>query len=519
MNKLMIRVSLIVIAICSVVFVGCEDKIDPLIEEMELDRALTPTELIARIRSLTTIELTWNTNESVDHYVVEFSEDSLEFSTIIFTDEVTSDELPYQHVFAGETRYSARVKSVSEGTEDSKWTAVTIETAQENIFLPILDGDIEATEATLRWTANADVTHFIIIPGNVERTITAEEKTAGVATITGLTGSTPYSVQLKNGTKNRGVAMFETLIDLGGATRVDPENDLAAVIAAADPGATLVLFPGDYTVNNGATIVIDKSITIKGYLPYDKPKLHVSFNLQNGAGTVELIDLDMSGNSGVLARAFNLNSAGAEHTLLSLSGCNIHDFGIQLIYGNVAAKLLTFSVNNCTVSDFVAGGGDFIDFRLAYVGNVTITNSTFDNVVPGRDFIRIDAAAGYTGTGLTTTVLVDHCTLYGVSNTQDRILYVRFNANVLTVRNTLIAATDGYYTNQAATTQPTCNNNNYFNAIGFFTPAYVTNAKVDVSGNHTTLDPGFTDAAAGNFTITNQTLIDNAVGDPRWRQQ
>jgi hypothetical protein len=498
-------------------FVSCDDNIDPLVSELELDRTLTPTGLTARIRTLTTIELTWNLREGVDHYVVEFSEDSLTFNSIIRTVTVAPDELPLQETFEGETRYSARVKAVSAtGLSDSKWNAVTIKTDLENIYLPIENGDIEALTATLRWPAGSDVTRFVINPGNVERIITEEEQTAGVATIENLSGSTNYTVLLYNGTKQRGSVSFLTLIDVGDATRVYPEDDLSAVIAAAADGDVLVLYPGDYTVNNGATIVLNKSLSIKGLYPYDKPKLHVTFNIETGAGVLEFSDLDLSGNS-TLTTTFNLNSATAEHTSISLSGCIIHDFGRQLIYGNVAAKLGTFSIDNCIISDFVAGGGDFIDFRSAYVGNVNITNSTFDNCAPQRDFIRIDAAATYTGTGLTTNVLIDHSTIYGVSNSQDRILYVRFNANVLTVRNTLIAATDGYYTNQASTTQPVCLNNNYFNAIGFFTPAYVTNVKIDDSGTHTTLDPGFANAAEGDFTISNQTLIDNQVGDPRWR--
>ncbi|HEX5168248.1 MAG TPA: DUF5123 domain-containing protein [Cyclobacteriaceae bacterium] len=46
----------------------------------------------------------------------------------------------------------------------------------------------------------------------------------------------------------------------------------------------------------------------------------------------------------------------------------------------------------------------------------------------------------------------------------------------------------------------------------------VTNAKIDESGTHTTLDPGFADAVNGNFTVSDQTLKDNNVGDRRWLQ-
>lgn len=507
---------MVLVALCLIAS-GCKDDIDPVVEDLALDRVLTPTNLTARIRNLTTVELSWNADERVDHYVVEFSEDSLEFNTIVFTDDVTADELPYQHVFAGETLYSARVKAVVEGEPDSKWTAVTIETAQENIFLALEDGDIEATQVTLRWPANSEVTHFIINPGNIQRNITTEEKEAGEAVITGLTGETDYTIQLKNNAKNRGLVEFETLVDIGDATAVYPEDNLADMIAAAEDGATLVLFPGDYTVNAGASIVINKSIALKGQLPGNKPMLHVQFTIASGATDVEFKDIDLDGD-GTLANVFEYTSAGVDYGTLTMNGCTIHDFTARLVYGNVASKVAAVVIDNSVLTNVdAANGGDFIDFRTTYLASATITNSTFDRCAPGRDFVRLDAAAAYTGTGLTSTVLIDHCTFYGVSNTQDRILYVRFNANVLTVQNSLFAATDGYYTNQAATTQPTCANNNYFNAVGFFTPAYVTNAKTDVSGNHTTLDPGFVNAAAGDFTITNQTLIDNAVGDPRWR--
>lgn len=504
-------------AFLAVSFIACDDNIDALITDLELDRALTPSRLEARIRNLTTIELTWNVREGVDHYIVEFSEDSLQFTTIILTDEVTADELPYQRAFDGETRYSARVKAVSNGVADSKWATVTIMTAQENIFLPIQDGDIAATEATLRWPANSEVTHFIINPGNTERAISAGEKSAGVATITGLASATNHTVILRNGTKHRGQVSFQTLLDIGDATAVYPEDDLSVVIANASSGDVLVLFPGDYTVNVGQIIALDKSISIKGLFPYDKPKLHVAFNLLGGATHVELVDLDLDGTDAItLDRPLNLGTASTAYGSVKISGCNIHDFGPQLIYGNVSATLDLFSVDNSIITNF-SGGGDFIDFRSAYVKEVSLTNSTFNNCSPTRDFVRLDAAGGLSGTGLTSTVLIDHCTFYGVSTgASNRILYVRFVSNVLTVQNSLFASSNGNYSNQAATSQPTFNNNNYFEAPGYYTVS--GSIKIDNSGTHTTLNPGFANAAAGNFTISNQTLIDNEVGDPRWRQ-
>jgi hypothetical protein len=517
-------ISTFLIGVFALVWTACDDLADPIIEEVEFDRAFAPTELTARIRNLTTIELNWNVREDASSYVVEFSEDSLAFTNIIRTVEVAPDELPVQQVFDGETRYSARVKAISvDGKDDSKWSTVTIKTGVENIFLPLQDGDVDALFATLRWPANSDVTHFMISPGG-ERAITAEEKSAGVATIDGLTGNTEYSVQLFKGTKQRGTINFTKLIDVGGATRVYPEDDLSAVVAAASPGDVLVLYPGEYSAYTGI-LSIDKSISIRGLYPYNKPVVHVQFAIQPGVGDLTFSDLDMDGTftpqggiETILDHAFAYNASGTFGSL-NVSGCTIHDYGKSLAAGPsaVVGEIAAITFDNCIVTNILTNAADFIDFRGSYVANVTLTNSTFNNCAPGRDFIRLDAAAGLSGTGKNTNVLIDHCTIYASSNTQDRILYVRFLTNSLTVKNTLIAGTTAYFTNQSNSSQPVCTNNNYFESPGFITVDYVTGAKIDNSGNHTTLDPGFVNAGAGDFTITNQSLIDNEVGDPRWR--
>jgi hypothetical protein len=505
------------IGFLSVTFIACEDNIDPLVEELDFSRVFAPIDLTARVRNQTIIELNWTTKDDADKYVIEYSEDSLDFGTIIRTVEVMPDELPVQQTFEGETLYSARVKGISNsGLADSKWTEITVMTDLENIYLPIEDGDIDANEATLRWPANSEVTRFVINPGNIEQAITADEKAAGIGTVTGLTGNTEYTVLLMKGTKRRGSTSFTTLIDVGGATRIYPEDDLSLVVADAAPGDVLVLYPGDYTVYTGS-IVLDKSITIRGLYPYDKPLLHVQFSSENAAEAVELIDLDLNGDD-LLSDVLRYNTADVAYGSLKIEGCNIHNFTRSFVAGNVASTIESVSINNCVLTAVMTSGGDFLDFRTAYLADLSVTNSTFNNCAPGRDFIRMDAASAFSGTGLVSNVLIDHCTLYGVSTGTKRLLYVRFLDNTLTVQNTLIAETDAYYTNQGNSSQPTCSNNNYFNAIGFYTDAYVSNAKIDLSGNYTILDPGFEDAANGNFKVTDQTILDNTVGDPRWLQ-
>lgn len=506
----------------TIAITSCDNYNEELLDGLGNSREFSPIELKATIRNRTSVELNWTARENVDHYVVEFSADDTAFTTITKTLEVTSDQLPLLVPLEGEILYSIRVKAVTSGIADSKWSVTTANTLSEQLFLPVIDGDIRATEATLRWIPNSPVTEIIITPGAIKHTITPAEKTNGVAIITGLTGETIYTADLMDGIKRRGSQIFTTGLDIGNGILVTPNDDLFEKIAIAEDGAVLVLEPGDYTkqvdqVIGSKSIALYKSITIRGLRSYNKPKLNHSFSIKSGAVNVSLIDLDLNGTG--LADAYFMTIADANTTYgdISISGCNVYNFDKALIYGSVSmSKLKSFSVDNSVITKVnTTASADFVDFRTTYVENITLKNSTFDSCSTGRDFVRADAAAGLTGTGLTTNVLIESCTLYKVSNTSapKRILYVRFASNTSTVRNTLITDTSAIYTNQAATTVPIYTKNYYFNAPSFM-DSTIANNKPDASG--TVADPQFTDAATGNFTLQNQTLIDNKIGDPRW---
>lgn len=517
----------VIISIFSLIFIGCKDNIDPIIEQLDFSRVFTPVNLSVKVRNMTTAEISWDVKADANSYVLEFSKDSLVFGSIVQTVTVSPEQVPYSILLDGQTQYSVRVKGVStSGLSDSKWAGVAFKTDAENIFSTLAGEDIKATSVTLSWPAGSDVTNFVITPGDINRPITDEEKAAGMATITGLTGETAYKVFLYRGASQRGVVEFTTLIDIGDATAVHPEDDLNAVIAAAAEGASLVLFPGDYEVYSG-NISLNKSISIKGLYPYNKPIIHIQFVLEDGVQNVEVKDLEMNGayldtvtnSPSNLGYVFQYATTGKAYGTLSVSGCNIHDYDKSIFSGSssVVSSIQSIAMDDCVVTNVMTNSADCIDFRGGYVAALSLTNSTFVNCAPARDFVRLDNSSS-AFPGMVSNVLIDHCTLYGVANNSSRrILYVRFVDNTLKVTNTIIAATAGYYTNQSGSAQPECSMNNYFNAPGFIPGGTdVSGAKFDLSDNYTLLDPGFTDAANGNFTISNQTLIDNNVGDPRW---
>ncbi|WP_105983738.1 DUF5123 domain-containing protein [Nonlabens agnitus] len=495
---------------------NCTDD-DELITELNVKREFAPVNVRAQIRTQTTVELTWNADENVNDYIVEVSEDP-NFGTLTESREVTFNELPVRILLAAETLYYVRVKAVSSrGLEDSKYsTAVIAQTLTEQIFLPTQDGDIMANQALLRWVPNSTVTTIILNRESnnpITREITPQEVIEGTAIITGLTGETQYRATLLNGNNIRGIIDFTTEVDANSGNVVTPADDLFQKVADANPGDVLLLEAGDYTDQVG-TITLDKSLTIRGLLSYDKPLLKVSISIVGGATDVNLIDLDLSGDIATdLTDTVRYTGAGAFNTLV-LDGCNVHDYNRSFVAGNQTGAILqSLTVNNCIVTDVLTSGGDFIDFRNSDVLDTAVTNSTFNNCAPGRDFLRLDAAGDSNGT-TNINVLLENCTLYGVSDTSDRILYVRFETNTITVRNNLFAQTSAYYSNQSRTDPNTLfDNNNYFNAEGFYDAG---NTVFDATSTYFTLDPEFENVEEGNFSVSNQTLIDNNIGDPRW---
>ena len=530
MKKKYINLALI-IGLFSMIFVACEDNIPPVLDQLNFGRVFTPLNFDVRIRNMTTAEFTWDERGDASSYVMEISQDSLAFTSIVETDTIPAGQNSFNATLDGNTRYSARLKGVSDSISESKWTMVTFKTDPENIFESLPATDIHATSVTLTWPAGSAVTNFVINPGDINRPITDQEKADGIATITGLTDQTAYTVVLYNGTKIRGTVEFTTLVDIGNATAVYPTDTLSKVIAAAKDGDVLALYPGDYTVSAG-TITLDKSISIKAVFPYDPPILHNQFNISDGATEVVLNGLVLNGSyTDSTNTEVTLSSAIQYSTVdfatlgsLTLTGCTIDTYDKSFISdGGSQFKTDSIVVDNCIVSNVYNSGGDFIDFRKSYVADLTISNSTFNYcaTLNARDFIRMDGGTkGNTyDDGTNTPVInVNHCTLYDVMNSTSstkRLFYVRWSLNQITSENNLLAEMGiSVYSNQSSTSQPACSYNNYFNAAGYYTVNGTV--LIDNSSNYTTLDPGFADAANGDFTVSDQTLIDNKVGDPRW---
>lgn len=496
---------------------SCTDDRSEELTSIDYERLFSPIKIEAFVINRTDARLSWVINKDVESYSLEvFADDSLIFAgTPVRTYEgVTGDQLPfYIRELDGETRYSVRIKSVASGKTESKWSGVTFKTGTENIFLPFQDGDVKATSATLRWSPGKALTAIMLEPEGIQHTVTADEIAAGSATIEGLTAETSYTAILKNGTKTRGILEFMTLVDIGNAIAVHPEDDFISLLAAANDGDAFALFPGTY--GSASKFSVNKSIEIKGVYPYNKPVLNGYISLEDGAALL-LKDITLDGTG--LAdgnQSVVFNTAGVNYGDLRIDGCEIRNYVKGLYYLNVAAVVESITINNCLIYNIECSGGDFMDSRAGAIKTLTLSNTTVYNSVLARDLIRYDDKSS-SFPGITSKIFVNHNTLYGVANGGKRLLYVRFKGTEISFTNNIVAETTAIFSNQSSTAIPVFGNNNYFNAPGLFTGGSTSSLIFDDSASSE--NPGFVNVTNGDFTVTNELLKAKGTGDPRWIQ-
>lgn len=388
--------------------------------------------------------------------------------------------------------------------------------------------EVTGQSVTLNWIAGAIATRVEYVDADDNFgggfNLSEAEITNGSATITGLTFETEYTVTIYNGDVVRGETTFTTLPD---GVVVAVEDDLEAVIAAVEDGETILLNGGVFTTQG--VITINKNLTIKGRYSDDRPILNVQFVVSDGVSagfTIQGIDFvgEYTDEEGAQQLDHGLQIKPSDAATIGdivVEDCTFTGQKKSLVSAlssSFYANSLT--INNCVVTDLFSNGGDFIDIRRSYIPTLTISNNTFDNCayaegVKARDFIRYDGySKGNTyddGTNAVDITFANN-TLYKCSIFDDsyagRIFYTRWENNLaITCSKNIFAempVVDFKYPGVV-----TFSNNYYSNSAVLLSD--------DPSG--TTLDPVFSDAENGDFTVNdaNDVLKTNGIGDPRWR--
>ena len=450
---------------------SCSDAPDELLEA-NYDRLFSPTEIETRVRNAVDVTVSWVEVNKATSYTLELYLGETLGETPLRTDESTTTSFTYEGL-EGENDYFVRVKAVGEGITDSKWTETTFKTGAEQIFEAVANADLEAKQVTLRWPAGEDADIITLTPGDIVYQITPEDIAAGCATIMGLTPEKVYTAVMTRGT----------------------------YLIPAEEGA--------------GQLAISSNITLNCVDADNMPVINGCIAINNGASlTANNIVFDGTGTE---SHAFDFVEAGnCDH--LSLSGCVVRNYSKGFFYLNVATLVNTITVDNCLIHGVECSGSDMFDCRSGAYNSFTLSNSTVWNSCAARDFIRMDDQSGAFA-GVAPVITVTNCTLDGCSNNSSRrLLYVRFKGNTITFTNNMVSNMPDCgrgFSDSGNTAVPTFSNNNYWNTKNLVSEGGEGKAKFfDTEG--TTLDPGYKDAANGDFTLSNEDLIYEQIGDPRW---
>lgn len=502
---------------------SCSDAPDEL-TSVDYDRLFSPTELAVRVRNQVNAAISWDAVDKAAGYTVELYDNEAMEGTPVKEAQVTENTVTFSEL-ASDTKYWVRVKATGNDVPESKWVSANFKTDSENIFQKVSSDDVQATSVTLRWDAGKAATTITLTPGDITYNVTAEDVAAGAATITGLTSETTYTAVLKNGTATRGTVTFTTPIDLGDAVILRATSDEAAIndfFATLDEGATVCLLPAEDGANTFPAIKVSltKSCTVMG-LAAQPVVCGLSFTIEPTAGNVVLKDLTFD-NTGA-AEAFPLvDYLGAvAGSNLTIENCTVKGSYKNLLAETNAAEAAmgTLTVKNCVMTGITGRAIDFQKKKINFQ-TVNITNSTFYEMCGAQDFIRFDYAAGRAGAVYT----VENNTFYNVKASSKGIAYIRSNKvgdNAFTCKfskNVFVYDADVanvFFSADAKSDNISFADNYYFNATSLVSTAAEGGKVYDTAGTVLTATP-YTDAAAGNFKLTDEDMSYKQIGDPRW---
>lgn len=500
------------------VFTSCED-IDE-ITNLNLDRVLSPVNLTTRVSNKTNLIVSWTLSNNADQYVIELYTGKTieENATAIKTYTIGSKEVPYTITgLDGETDYTVRVKGImsDKSREDSKWCSATFKTDAEQIFYAVVPEEIEATQVILRWPAGEYAQTIVLTPGDIVYDVTSEDIATGSAVIKGLSGETSYTAKLMNGNKTRGTITFTTPVDTGDAILIESSEELINALANLEGGEILALTDGTYLGDDASlNFNINKTVSIATAKSGGKVILNGHIRLKTGAG-LSLTNITLDGTGGSGDQAIIFQDAGANGTI-SLEGCEIRNYVKGVFYVNYATAIDKIIFNNCVLHDITCSN-DFFDCRKGVVKELTLSNSTVYNSCASRDFVRMDNDGYASFPSILPVINITNNTLVNVisGDATKRLLYVRYTGNSINFTQNIVYGTSGIFSDQGGTSKPDFQNNNYFNTPGLV--SIIGKSKFfDDSSTKTELDPQFTDATKGDFTVGNAEVKDLKIGDPRW---
>jgi len=540
--KNILKVSLAALASLAVL-AGCAKKEFKEVTELSLKRCLEPQNLSARVDAATGDKVTfsWDVNKDVDGYLLTVYTDE-EMTEFEDSWNLAADEIPVTIRLTADQKYWFTVQAFRVDSEGAPIESTVSNVAvfdgniktyavKDNLYLEVT-GRTE-TSVSLAWSNEVEdyeeVTELNAVPvkggKTVKKELSADEKTAAAATVTGLEPSTEYQITLFYMSASRGTKDTWTKAEKGTATLITDEAGLKTAVAA---GGDYYLAYSDTPYSMGTAKPV-ASLSLVGELGPDGEKPVV-------AGKVELTaDLAESGANLFFENIKfdgTANSRIVEHTggspvvnTVKFVNCEITNFMAGLFYGNNdnVVKIQNITFDSCDMYGILGSGGDAFDIRkTTEIDEIVFLNNTiYDGI---RTMFRIDASDAIKIGKIT----FENNTVKNVATMDDgnnRGFFAVRVEHEMSLKNNLFLWEDGGKTGEdvdkaqlfqdnANTVLPTLNasgNYSYANGKDFFKKLSAAEAGFKVMN----VDPCYN--SKGNFfQLAAQDLIEGKVGASKW---
>lgn len=222
---------------------------------------------------------------------------------------------------------------------------------------------------------------------------------------------------------------------------------------------------------------------------------------------------------------------------ITLNGCNITGVNNNLIYdGNVKYCVETVLIKNCVIkltssSATNVTGNAIVYFKAGYANTLNVNNSTIWNAgnADAKYFVQYNNSGRADRAGYSNQyVIFQNSTFYNIAKDGQWANYSGFNGqkmSVFNITNNIFVdcgnkqiarrILGGRSESSYPSGQVTFANNTYMFKGEFESVAGIVD-QYDMSGTAIEEDPGFKDAANGDFTISGATQLSRKTGDPRW---
>lgn len=515
---------------------GCTSVADEL-TELSLTRCLEPLNLEYTISNGDSVIFNWDLVSGSDQFALQIAENDGTFETedgkltsaVIKDLIVTADKVPYGIKLTADQKYFFRVQAQTSANdkEPSKWavSADTISTyAVRSSLFPEVTGRTSSS-ITISWNEDPEVTHILCTPREgtpVRYDLTDEDIKAHTATVDGLTPSTNYTVILYYMSASRGELSLYTMPDLSGIAPVTTVEDLKQ--AFTDGAATVVVSMAGSPYELGS-VDLTKDMELYGQEDADgtRPVIMGTVSVNGTIDHFRCEGIEWNGNGYEIGRHIQMAN-GASVTDVTFRNCTITGLENGLFYSSTTdgAIVGTVTYEGCTIYDNPGSGGDGLDIRNGELGSINFTNNTVYNSF--RSFLRIDDKVTFTGKiTISNNTLMGLCT--EIEGTNNRGLFavrasgaegkVELSSNLLLHMTGLSTFMSTSGANLAASSF-VLSNNHYFDVAETFFNEKCTEANAIAGGGSVlAADPCF-NSAGMNFHLTNSSMLNAKVGDPRW---